>query len=180
MVVHHAAGMPDRRNSRIGGQTKPVTGHLAQLITQVDFPEGSAWSRVRLGANTTVITEGDRDCKVYLIEEGVLQVVSNMELDGQRRVKPGIYNLEAGEIFGEFCLFQALARTASVVAATDCQLVVVDGPRLKAYMDAHPESGYLILGEMYSALIDRLRLANKRVQQLFAWGLKAHHIDEHL
>lgn len=157
-----------------------MADNLAQLITQADFPEGSAWTRKRFAANTTVISEGDRDCKVYLVEKGMLQVVSSMELDGQRRVKPGIYNLEAGEIFGEFCLFQELARTASVIAAADCQLVVIDGTYLKAYMDAHPETGYRLLGEMYTTLIDRLRLANKRVHRLFAWGLKAHQIDEHL
>ena len=153
---------------------------LAQLITQADFPEGTAWTRQQVKAQQVVIREGDHDCKIYLIEEGALQVVSTMELDGEHRVRPGIYNLEPGEIFGEFCLFQDLARTASVIAATDCQLVVIDGAQLKNYMDAHPDTGYRILGEMYTALIDRLRLANKRVQQLFAWGLKAHHIDEHL
>ncbi len=153
---------------------------LTQLLDQTDFPEGEAWTRKRVSAKQTVISEGDRDCMIYLVESGNLQVVSNMELDGQRRVKPGIYNLGPGELFGEFCLFLEHTRTASVIASTDCQLVVIDGARLKAYLDDHPALGYRVLSEMYAALVERLCLANKRVQQLFAWGLKAHHIEEHL
>lgn len=162
------------------GDRPDMTNALAQLITRPDFPEGDAWTRRRVEAQTAVIREGDRDCRIYLVEQGTLQVVSSLELDGQRRVKPGIYNLEPGEIFGEFCLFHDQARTASVIAATDCRLVVIDGTHLRHYMEAHPETGYRLLWEMYTALIDRLCLSNKRVQQLFAWGLKAHQIEEHL
>ena len=88
--------------------------------------------------------------------------------------------LEPGEVFGEFCLFNNLPRTATVTASSNGKLIAIDAIQLQIYMDANPEAGYRVMREIYETIVDRLLLTNKRVENLFAWGLKAHGIEKHL
>jgi len=47
-------------------------------------------------------------------------------------------------------------------------------------MEERPALGFNALRELYGALISRLRRSNRRVESLFAWGLRAHGIDKHI
>lgn len=155
-------------------------GSLAALIGRPDFPERDIWWRQSFSANDTIIREGERDHRIYLVEAGELSVTGSVELDGRRRVRPGIYTLRSGQMFGELCLFNDLPRTATVTATSDGELVVIDALGLQAYLDAHPALGYRVLRDIHDTLVERLSKSNKRVEHLFAWGLKAHGIDQHL
>jgi CRP-like cAMP-binding protein len=157
-----------------------VRGSLAELICRPDFAEHQIWSRRDFSANDIIIREGEQDHQVYLVEDGELSVTSTVDLDDNRRVRPGIYTLGVGQIFGELCLFNNLPRTATVTATSDGRLVVFDALRLQAFLDAHPDVGYRVMRDIYDTLVERLSKANKRVEHLFAWGLKAHRIDQHL
>jgi len=153
---------------------------LAELITKPDFPENDIWHRERFAAKDVIIHEGRTDQRIYLVEQGELSVTSTIDLTESRKVRPGIHTLGSGQIFGEFCLYNDLPRTATVTATQDGQLVVFDARKLQQYMDTHPETGYLVVKDIYSTLVERLHKTNKRVEHLLAWGLKAHQIDEHL
>lgn len=151
-----------------------------RLLQHPDFPEGSAWQCRRFSAGQTILEEGDCSGGLYLMKEGSARVIGNVELDEHRKIRPGIFELAQGSLFGEISLFDQEPRSASVIAATDCQVIVIDRRPLLDFMEAHPEIGYPLLKEIMTSLVTRLRMANKRLAYLFAWGLKAHNIDEHL
>lgn len=150
---------------------------LAQLLSKPDFPEHDIWQRESFTAKDVIIQEGGLDQRIYLVEQGELSVTSTVDLADNRKVRPGIHTLQPGQIFGEFCLYNDLPRTATVTATQDGQLIVFDALKLQQYLDQHPETGYQVLKEIYSSVVTRLHKTNKRVEHLLAWGLKAHQID---
>jgi CRP-like cAMP-binding protein len=150
------------------------------LLDCPDFAEGEAWQRRSFRAGEVLLREGDLTPDVYVVLAGNVRVTGTVAVEGQRTVHPAFCDLGPGEIFGELCLFDDQPRSASVAAVTDGEVAVVPGRPLLAYLDAHPDMGYLILRAIISTLVDRLRTANRRFVSVFAWGLRAHRIDQHL
>lgn len=153
---------------------------LRALLDSPDFPEGQRWRRREFQAGELILREGDLAPDLYVILEGSVRVTGTVAVEGQRVVHPAFCDLGPGEMFGELCLFDDQPRSASVSAVTDCAVAVVPGQGLMAFLDAHPERGYPVLKSIIHTLVDRLRTANRRFVSVFAWGLRAHRIDQHL
>ena len=157
-----------------------VKNALNILLDDPDFREGLLWTRRRVAADETLFAEGDRSSDVYLILKGKVRVVGNVDLDDQRTVHSGFSELREGQVFGELPLFDGEPRSATVITLTNCELAVMEGEALMAFLDAHPELGYPIFKELIHLLVGRLRQANRRIFSLFAWGLKMRGIDRYL
>lgn len=153
---------------------------LFKLLENPDFDEGVYWHRDRVGANEVVFYEGTQERDIYLILSGKVRIVGKVEIDEQRRIKPGFGELSQGDVFGELALFDDEPRSATVTAISDIELAVIDGVALLRFLDDHPEIGYPVIKELISTLVLRMRKANQKIFSLFAWGLKTHGIDEHL
>ena len=153
---------------------------IKEIIKDPEFPEGVAWEHRDFQTNETIVKEGSKGRSLFMIESGTLRVTARVILEDERRVQPGICDLEAGELFGELGLFEDQSRSASVIAISNGQLIEIDGEQLSQYMDAHPETGYLVLKELFSTVTGRLGKANLRIKYLLGWGLKAHGIEDHL
>ncbi len=153
---------------------------LFDLLENPEIVEGVYWRRHHVDANGVVFHEGDQGADIYLILSGSVRIVGSVDLDEQRRVRPGFSELAKGELFGELVLFDDGPRSATVIAITDVELAVLDGRVLLQFLDNHPEIGYPIIKELITTLVVRLRKANRRIFSLFAWGLKSHGIDEYL
>ena len=160
--------------------TRPVREAIREILADPAFPEGGAWVRRSYAANQRVVRKGELGRSLFLVEEGELRVAGRVTLDDDREVQPGIGDLHPGDLFGEFCLFDPSPRTASVTAISAARLIEIDGESLSQYLEAHPGTGYRFLKETLALTIARLGVANRRVEKLFAWGLKAHGIEEHL
>ena len=102
------------------------------------------------------------------------------KLEDKKGISPGIADLHTGDIFGEVCLHQSHIRNASVIAVTEATVLELDGEKLRVFLDDHPLQGYLFYKSMFEVLVGRLNRANQRVENLLAWGLKAHGIEEYL
>lgn len=127
-----------------------------------------------------IVSEGAEDRSIYLIEKGAARVSERVQLEDNRHIQPGLCDLSSDDIFGELSLFEAAPRSASVIAIATCEMRVFDAPALSDYFDAHPELGYPVVKALFTILSSRLRQADRRLGSLFAWGLKAHGIDQHL
>lgn len=153
---------------------------LKEILRDPEFGEGTAWWQRSFSAQELIVRVGQEGRSLYLVESGELRVTGRVELRGQRPVQPGICDLKAGDLFGELSLYDAHPRSASVIAITDGSLLEIDSRRLGQYLDDHPELGYCFLKELFIAQAQRLDRSNHRVESLFAWGLKAHGIDNYL
>jgi len=153
---------------------------LYKLLDHPSFEEGAVWTRRKVKADETLFSEGDVGSEVFLILKGSVRVVGNVDLDDNRTVHPGFSDLGEGQVFGELPMFDGEPRSATVMALTDCELAVLEGQQLIAFLDAHPELGYPIFKELIHLLVGRLRQANRRIFSLFAWGLKMRGIERHL
>jgi CRP-like cAMP-binding protein len=153
---------------------------IEDMLIDPKFPEGIAWHRRRFHANEIIVKESEVGKTLFIIEEGMVRVTIQVELREQRNVKPGIRDLEKGDIFGEVCLYKSQVRNASVTAVTEGCLLEIDGERLSIYLDAHPFQGYLFYKSLFEILIERVNRGNHKIEYLLAWGLKAHGIEKHL
>jgi len=153
---------------------------IERILRDPSLIEAGVASRRHYDPNQLIIEEGHEDRCLYLIENGVVRVIGSVELDDSRRIQPGLCDLSEGEIFGELSLFDPGPRSASVVAVESCELLVLDAAALADYFDRTPQDGYRVLKWLIAVLGGRLRRADRRVADLFAWGLRAHQIDRHL
>ena len=84
---------------------------------------------VHVEAGRTMIRQGDLGQEFALIVDGEADVVKNGEVVA--RIGPGTY-------FGEVALLDSITRTASVVAATDLTLEVIDRRGFNTLLDDVP------------------------------------------
>lgn len=153
---------------------------LDELLSSPQFLEGDAWQKRWYKANEKVIEKGDVGNSLFLLEEGQLRVLGGAEVNGSIKVNPGLCDLDAGALFGDICLYGDHRRTASVISLTDACIIEIRSEMLSGYLDAHPTLGYLFLKALFKVMAQRVELANERIENLLAWGLKAHDIDKYL
>ena len=146
-----------------------------QALVTAGITKSNAYS-----VNDTIVSEGMDDRRLYLIEKGRARVSGRVALADGRHIQPGLCDLGPGEIFGELSLFDAGSRSASVIALGDVEVLEFDALALESYLDQHPTQGYVVLKDLLKILTSRLRQTDRRWEQLFAWGLKEHGIDQHL
>ncbi|MFI3156005.1 MAG: cyclic nucleotide-binding domain-containing protein [Methylococcaceae bacterium] len=145
---------------------------INEIINDPKFIKGIAWNRWSFYANETIIKEGDVGKSLFFVENGQLRVSVQVELEERRNIKTGLGDLGKGDLFGDTCLHKSSVRTASVIAITDGCLLEINGEKLGAYLDAHPNKGYLFYKKLFEILFSRLNNGNRRIEYLLAWGLK--------
>ena len=153
---------------------------IPELLNRRDFQDAVEWRRTPFSTGEVIVQEGQRDRFLYLIEEGSAEVFCDVWLEDDKHIRPGIWPLGPGDLFGELVLFDHRPRAASVIANAPGRLVAINAEQLQAFLDAHPELGYRLLKELFVVLTERLRRANQRLESVFAWGLRAHGIDRHI
>ena len=111
----------------------------------------------RFGNGQSIITEGIVSTKAYIILAGEVKIIK--KVDNKTVV---IGTLKKGDIFGEMGLLGNTSRTASVVAAGDVNLGVIDQEGLKKMLKEVPEELQLI----FKALCERLMLTTGKLAHL--------------
>jgi CRP-like cAMP-binding protein len=123
---------------------------LERLIAKLDL---------RTLANGEVLfREGDAGDALYIVTEGEVSVAT----DGPPRVE--MQRLGAGSFFGEVALVTDTPRTATVSAATTCELLKVSRETLAILLDEHPA----VLGALLRFVRDRLVDRWTRTSPLFS------------
>jgi CRP/FNR family cyclic AMP-dependent transcriptional regulator len=153
---------------------------FGDVLANAKFQEGVGWRRFSLKSGEMIIRKGEEGRTLFFVEEGAVRVLGGAELEGNRRISPGLCDLGEGSVFGDVCLYGLRERTASVAALTDVRLLEIRSDMLSVYLDDHPVQGYLFLKALFQIMSNRFELANERIEQLLAWGIKAHEIDKYL
>lgn len=110
---------------------------------------------VHVEAGRTMIRQGDLGQEFALIVEGEADVVKDGEVVA--RIGPGAY-------FGEVALLDSITRTASVVAATDLTLEVIDRRGFNTLLDDLPN----LSRSMLKGLAQRMADLEEQIQDLRA------------
>jgi CRP-like cAMP-binding protein len=105
--------------------------------------------RRAVSAGDIVFSEGDSDDSVFLVASGSVRV---LVLGGHGRPLE-IRRIEKGDFFGEVAALSGRPRSATVVAAVDCELLEVERWALARLVEARP-AAKAILEEAFQARSD--------------------------
>jgi CRP/FNR family cyclic AMP-dependent transcriptional regulator len=107
---------------------------------------------------TTIFTKGEIGNCLFAVCEGSVKMTSP-SADG----KDAVFNLiNEGAIFGEIALLDGRTRTADAVAATDCQLMVIDRRDFLPLLRSQQELAIKII----DVLCARLRRTSEQVEDI--------------
>ena len=128
--------------------------HVAKLMTMKKIAKGHP-----------VIQEGDEGDQMFVLHGGEVEVCKKT-LDGDRYT---VTKLSAAQhaFFGELALVDNDRRSATVVASTDCELLVLDKASFKSLGDRDPRVGLSVTRKISEILAQRLRRANQDMVTLY-------------
>src|SRR3954452_10316726 len=107
---------------------------------------------------TTIFSKGEVGNSLFAVCDGTVKMTSP-SAEG----KDAIFNLiTVGAIFGEIALLDGRTRTADAVAATDCQLMVIDRRDFLPLLRSQPDLAIKII----EVLCDRLRRTSEQVEDV--------------
>lgn len=112
--------------------------------------------------NVKLIQQGKKyDC-FYYIKSGQLRVVIN-ELHQKKNIHTVINKLGAGDVFGEFVIFNDAAAGADVITVSECTIIKIEVNSFKAFLESDPELGYKVLFGFLQAIVTRVQRINVTV-----------------
>ncbi len=128
----------------LAGVGPPVLEQLAQGTVSLVY-----------GPGEVIIREGESGNELFVVERGSVEVLVTRE----GGVPTQVATLQAGQFFGEAALLRAEQRSATVVAKSECQLLVISASAFRAAgkLDAS------IVERLTSKLASRLSELNKAV-----------------
>ena len=131
------------------GQARFFTGLSAAQLGRV-----AALGRMRtFPQDTRIYTIGDEVDDFYVLAEGTVRFTLGL---GKRETAAGDI-LRPGEVFGWAALVEGYSRRiATAYCLTACEVVALDGSALRAFMDADPLAGYLIMKQLAVLLTSEL------------------------
>jgi CRP-like cAMP-binding protein len=113
----------------------------------------------------TIFSKGEPGASLFAIVEGQVKVIS-FSAQG----KYAVFNvLSAGDIFGEIALLDGGARTADVMAVTDCKLLVIERRDFLPLVHSRPD----VAQKLIEVLCERLRNTSRQVEEVMFLDLSA-------
>ncbi len=114
---------------------------------------GLEWRQFPAGA--IIIAEGDYGEEMYVLREGSAHVV----LVDRKGIEHVVGTVQPGEANGEMSLLTKSPASATVRAAEDVELLVLQGPELEALLDRFPELQRNVIGTLSARLARVTRLS---------------------
>ena len=116
-------------------------------------------------AGDQVITEGEEGRDLYILNKGRVSVL-------KRTLDNDVYTIvtltdEEHVFFGELALMDEELRSASVIADTDCEFLVINRDDFNRLGEESPRLGLLVTRAIGQALSRRLRKTNEDLITLF-------------
>lgn len=122
-----------------------------------------AWQQCKAGVE--VLSEGTEGSELYILQKGTVRIIKRT-LDQERYT---IVTLKDDEdaFFGELALLDREVRSASVLAETDCEFLVINREDFNQLGEEDPRLGLLVTRAIAKELSKRLRKANQDMILLF-------------
>jgi CRP-like cAMP-binding protein len=107
-----------------------------------------------------IIKEGDYGKDVYLIISGKVVVAEKLSTSNKYKI---LATLGPGEIFGEMAMIDGQPRSATLVAATHCKILVFTPENFERVFKTHPRWALKIL----AALSKRIQNAFEQIEAYY-------------
>jgi CRP-like cAMP-binding protein len=106
-------------------------------------------------AGETIIREGDRDGRLFVIVSGEVDVIKGLGKRNERYVR----SLGPLTYFGEMALIDDLVRSASIVAKEQTEVLILDKSTLRQEIERYPAMAF----ELMRMLSQRIRAIEKTI-----------------
>jgi len=136
---------------------------MLDFLQRTEIKNNVPWKIQKINKNGLIIEENKEGKDIFLIVRGEVHIQSSITLADGTSGDKRIARLLEGEVFGELAIFDDTERSATAIAATDCELVIINGAALLAYMDKNPAEGYQVLSYFLKQIVYRMRQNNIRV-----------------
>ena len=148
----HAGAFPLGKFSLLSGMGREQVDIVASHLTPVRFAAG-----------TVVFEEGSEGAAAYLIVSGVASVTLH-QLDQRRPIR--LVTFSPGTVFGEMALLDGEPRSATVVADTELECLVLSIAEFARLKEAHPQIAIQLVSNLARESSLRLRRANRLIFEL--------------
>ena len=141
---------------KIYADDSEVIRKIVEICTRKKFHIGGA-----------IIEEGEHGDELYIIINGKIDIVK----ETLQCEKYTVITLDAGKggiYVGELALIDNDKRSATVIARTDCECIVIKRQRFIKFGDENPEIGLNITRAIARQLSTKLRKTNEDVITLFS------------
>jgi CRP-like cAMP-binding protein len=126
----------------------------------------------RVSEGELVLIEGESGDTMFILVEGNVAISRRLgtttdDRIGQQHVKR-LITLSAPQFFGEMSLLEDAERSATVTAATECEVLEISRADFEKLVELDLELGYRIVYNIALVMAGRLRGTNKDVLKLTA------------
>lgn len=132
-----------RRYALLGGLPHQVFDEVAQFCQELE-----------LEADMYLFEQGDKADKLYLIVNGAVDLLIDMDEEGEKRSE--VETVVVGEFVGWSGIIAPHTYKLSAVTITKSHLIEIDAALFRAYLEDHPEWGYQIMVGVAKIIADRL------------------------
>jgi len=124
----------------------------------------SCGKRVAFKENDTIIQEGQTGHSLFIIINGIVEVVLPKErglaaVDRATRIR--LDNLTKGDFIGEYSFIDKEPASASVIALEPCELIEIKHPDFEKILDSNDRLAKNIYKNMLKVVIKRARESDK-------------------
>lgn len=115
----------------------------------------------KYNANDLIVREGDTDGRLFLIVDGSVSIVKNYQEEEENKVA----ELYKGELFGEMSYFDRMPRSATVLAKTDCVMIVLDNEQYDILFQIHPKWTTRVVEALASRICNGYSVLNTKLDE---------------
>ena len=131
-----------------------------------------AGCRRQLRQGDEIIREGESGRSLYVLLAGTAAVRKDLSRDQYKQLRA----LEPGEFFGGMSFLGVSERSASVVAATDCELLELGQAELEQLAQENPMIGFKIYRSIARDLAGRLKTNTDDLKKALLWVIEGMHV----
>lgn len=152
---HEEQHMPDQTHLNAEIRDMLMDCGLFDTLQLSDFQAAAGYfSLTAISEGQTIFNEGDAGTFMCILHQGVVSV---RKTDGNG-TQVEIATLRKGRAFGEMAVLDGERRSASCIAASDCQLLTLGKDSLEKMLSEAPRIAARIIRALAVALSKRLRM----------------------
>lgn len=149
-----------------------MTFSILDFLEDSDTKANVPWEIKKFSKGETIVVEGSQGMEIFYIKSGSVHILASMTVADEQQKDKGIAKLTENEIFGELAIFDNNTRSATAMAESDCEIIVIDGAALLVYMDSNAEKGYQVLNYFLRQIAQRMRYNNIRANTIMEFYLQ--------